>query len=449
MDIRSIVRAGAWVVGGLLLLVALAAAVLVAINWRDEAPSAQAQELDRLLDARPAVRDDDNGFVLALGLGAPAGHDPLALGRERKAFLDAFSPAAAGAGFPGTDPDYRARRPKAVADVAGACSQGAVPCVRQLESSPAHVQAWLESEAWLLERYRLLIARPAWRESVPGDLRAPMPSYQHMLEGQKLHLLAAWRAARSGDAESARGLVDADMRFWRMMLGSSDLLISKMIATAGVRRNLVMGSLALREIAEGETGQLPPSWTRPLAVQERSLRRALAGEWRFSRRAIQAAAGPDAAPDFAAGELGVNKFLLRPLYKPQATANLFADVMTRIADVSEVPHPQLKGRLADLDNAPISEGSGLYNPVGRLLVSVGGPPSYRNYVARVADLEALRATAVMAAGVRRQGGRDAAKVAAAQARDPYGQPFLWDDADGLLSFRPLERRDSAERSILL
>ena len=449
MDMRSVVRAGAWVVGGLMLMVTLAATMIVVINWRDEAPSRHALELDRLLDARPASRDDDNGFVLALGMAAPVGEDPLALGLERQAFLAGFSSTRAVSDFPGKEEDYSARRSKTVADLAGACSRGAAPCLRELESSPAGVDAWLESEAWLLERYRLLIRRPAWRESVPSDLRAPMPPYQHMLEGQRLHLLDAWRAARSGDPERARVLIDADMRFWRMMLASSDLLISKMIATAGVRRNLVLGSLALRETVADEATDLPSSWTAPLAAEERSLRRALAGEWRFSRRAVEAIAGPDAELDFAAREQGVHKALVRPLYKRQATANLFADVMTRVAEVSELPHAELARSLADLETARESAGWSLYNPVGRMLVAIGGEPVYRDYVARVADLEALRATALLAAGLRKQGGRSGARAAVEQSRDPYGEPFVWDEATDSLSFKPLQRHPSEERSILL
>lgn len=450
MDIRSMARAGAWVVVGLVLLAVLAYAALVVINWRDEAPSEHALQLDRLLDARPVLRDDDNGFVLALGLAAPVGHDPMALGRERNAWLDTFARVGGAVSvLPGQDQDYKQRRSKTVTDLAGVCSRGAAHCVRHLESSPADVDAWLASEAWLLDRYGLLITRLAWRESVPSDLRAPMPSYQHLLEGQKLHLLRGWRAARSGDAAGARALVDADMRFWRMMLASSDLLISKMIATAGVRRNLVLGSIALRQVAVGDTGDLPASWTKPLSEQERSLRRALAGEWRLSRRAIQAVAGPDAELDFVASEQGVNKFFVRPLYKPQATANLFADVMTQLAEASELPLSQLEQGLADLEKAHESAGLSLYNPAGRMLMSVGGAPIYRDYIGRVADLEALRATAVLAAAVRKQGGRSAARAAAERAHDPYGNPFVWDETKGLLSFKPLERRQSEERSIVL
>lgn len=450
MDFRNVMRAGAWVVGGLVIVAAIAVTALVMINWRDEAPSKQSRQLDQLLDAPSAVLDDDNAFVVALGLAAPVGRDPLALGRDRKAFLDAFRPVGRTVSdLPGQDHDYRTRRSKSVADLAGACSGGAASCVRQLESSPGDADEWLESEAWLLDRYRLLITRSAWRESAPTDLRAPMPPYQHMLEGQKLHLLDAWRTARAGDAAGAHMLIDADMRFWRMMLASSDLLISKMIATAGVRRNLTLGSVALREVAADATGDVPMSWAQPLTVHERSLRRALAGEWRFSRRAIPGMADPGAGLDFAAQEQEIDRVFVRVLYKPQATANLFAGTMTRLAETSELPLPQLERGLADLEKEHESHGINLYNPAGRMLISAGGALIYRDYVARVADLETLRATAILAMSVRTQVGRTGASAAVQQARDPSGKPFVWDESNGALSFKPLERRQTEDGFILL
>lgn len=450
MNIRSVARAGAWVVGGLLVLAVSLYVLLVAVNWRDEAPSRDAVAFDRLLDERAPVADEANAFVFVLGMAAPPGADPLALGRERKAYLETFDAAAhPTAAFPGIDDDYRARRPGAIAQLAGACSKGTPECARLLRATPDDVDAWLASESWLLDRYEGLISRRAWREAVPDDLRAPMPSYQHALEGQKLYLVQAWRAARSGDAERARGMVDADMRFWRTVLASSDLLISKMVAAAGVRRNLTLGSLVLRELPTGQAGGLPSSWLEPLSVRERSARRALAGEWRFSSRVVASTGAPGAPADLAAHEYGAPARLTRPLYQPQATSNLFASALTRLAEVSELPYPAIGPGFRAFAKEHDSAGPGLYNPVGRVLVSIGGGTAYWNYVARLADLEALRSAAVLAGTVRARNGHGQAAGAARMALDPYGHPFDWDAAKGVFTFRSLERGEADERSIVL
>jgi hypothetical protein len=50
------------------------------------------------------------------------------------------------------------------------------------------------------------------------------------MDGQKLLLLSARLKVAEGDNAGIRQLLDEDLRFWRMVLESSDTLISRMIA---------------------------------------------------------------------------------------------------------------------------------------------------------------------------------------------------------------------------
>lgn len=67
------------------------------------------------------------------------------------------------------------------------------------------------------------------------------------LDGQKLLLLNAKILAEHGDYVGAQSLLEEDLHFWRKVLESSDILITRMIATAptrdGSRISKVCGAL--------------------------------------------------------------------------------------------------------------------------------------------------------------------------------------------------------------
>jgi hypothetical protein len=67
MYLRRVARFCAWTIAsGCFLIIALYG-ILVAINWSDEAPSADAVRLQRIVSERAPIADRDNAFVLSLG----------------------------------------------------------------------------------------------------------------------------------------------------------------------------------------------------------------------------------------------------------------------------------------------------------------------------------------------------------------------------------------------
>lgn len=434
MDMRGVVRAMGWVVTGGVLLVVVLYAALVALNWSDEAPSADALAMQRLLDS-PPVADEDNGYVYVLGLSVAEGEDPLAWGRRRKAYLEHF-PAQGRAGFdiPGERHRYAASRPPAVATLSRSCRRGGSECLQLLERDPAVLAAWLASEAWLLERYRQLLQRTQWREVVPTDPAAPLPAYQYLLAGQELLLLEAWQQARAGEAQGVDARLRQDLEFWRMVLRSSDLLITKMIATAAVDRHFALGSLALRALAEkgGDSG-MPALWRVPIGREERAMYRAFAGEWQWGANALRAARDAPFDEASTAGDR-ILDWLQRPLLKPQATQNLTAARLLGLArrlDAAEYAAlPQVVADTAAAHEPALWEALHLYNPTGHLLEAVATGIDYGHYGLRTADLEGARRAAVLAAALRGDGieasGAEEA-LAASPLKDPYtGLPLQWD-----------------------
>ena len=306
-------RVIAKVLAVLVALPAIGLLLLVAINWRDQPPSADAERFDAMLRDRPALADAENAYVHLMRLVGPG------------------------------DPAYRDARSADVDALSAAC-QEVTACADALEEHPDVLSGWLSSEHWLLDRYRgMLHASQGWREPVPADLDAMFPSFGPARDAQKLHLLDAWTRARAGDAGAVRDMLDRDLRFWRQVVASSDLLISKMVAAAAVERNFEWGVMALRSLpADAVDGAVPPSWREPITLSERSLMRALGGEWSFVASTIRSAlVTPEAGEDGGV----LSSRLQRVFFQEQATRNLFAANFGGIGQVSERPYPELRDAL--------------------------------------------------------------------------------------------------------
>ncbi|MCE7032901.1 hypothetical protein LY625_09800 [Lysobacter sp. GX 14042] len=408
--------------GVLVLLVglpALAYAGLVVINWNDEAPSAEARQLAAIYRDRPAVADADNGLVHLQALAEEAG-----------------------AG-------YRAARSAEVAALVDACSEAAA-CAEKLDADPEAFGQWLQTELGLLDGYRRMLAATGWSEEVPEDPVARLPSYQPAMDAQKLHLLDARRLALAGDAVAARDLLDRDLVFWRGVMASSDMLLTKMVAVAAAERNFEFGNLALAGLPPEQIAQaVPPSWRAPLTVAERSLFRAFGGEWRFTVGAMQQihAGMQDEDQGRPGGRLS------RPLLQEQATLNLAAASMVRLGRLSELPHAELGPALALLGEEPAPPAFRLYNPVGSILQSLAPASLYSHYIARVSDLEGHRRAALLVAGLRGGGiGVDeaAAAVRDSPLRNPYdGSALEWDAASRSVVFNGLEAGERGRHAVLL
>ena len=76
---------------GLVGLAVLLYVIGVAVNWRDQPPSAAALEMKKILADRAPVADADNGFVYVMGFCVPASEDPLAAGALRKAWIESVN----------------------------------------------------------------------------------------------------------------------------------------------------------------------------------------------------------------------------------------------------------------------------------------------------------------------------------------------------------------------
>lgn len=445
----------AWLIGGALALVLALYAVLLLINLRDQPPSEYAQRLEEIYRNRTVVADADNGYIYALGFPVAPDADPQAAGLQRLEWLKARAEHPEVRMQPDPLQSYEPARSPAVQQIFDACRWGSDKCDTALAETDATLPDWFPAEQWRVDRYRTLLARPGWLETLPPDVAAPLPSYAPMLEAQRLFLAKAHHLAAQNDANAVREILEQDVRFWRAVLARSDILISRMIATAALARHFNMGNLALRRLPpEMQRAAMPETWRVPLTEEELSWHRCFAGEWIYGRSVLRemTMAGWETEPGFIAR---LQDLALQPLFQLQDTHNQSAETLVRGADALQVPIERfLSGRDAakEIFAAPaerVGTLANLYNPLGDILSGIGSG-TYDTYPPRVADVEGVRRAAVLATELRSRKVDPAnigTELAESDLRMPYtGAPFDWDAKTQAIVFIGLEPSERGHHS---
>jgi hypothetical protein len=442
----------AWTIGALVAIPVAAYAAAILVNRHDQPPSPDALRLAASYQTRPEIANDDNAFVYFLGFNSALDANPRDVGARRLLWLQGDGPLDASSDPLVAPLDYLGAHPD-VARFRTACDAVGADCLRVLPDAGRVFEQWTAAQPWLLERYRQLIAHRGWREHVPDDITVPLPSYSGIMHGQRLLLLQATTLAAAGNGGGAAELLDSDLRFWRMVLESSDLLVTKMIAAAAMQRHFQWGNLALRALPAEETPAAPPvEWRAPLTATELSLHRTLVGEWMyFSGTVTKLPAG------FSAGEswtARASNRLLLGLFQPQDTLNRYSTYFTELDSTLNVPlrsYPDAAGAASSLVQRTAGEAfppRSLYNVMGSVLVGIAGPADYSDYARRLGDLEGIRRAALATATLRAEGtpaSAIGAALGASSLRNPYDDgPLGWDADAQAVVFVGLEPGERGE-----
>ena len=387
-----------WSLGGVVALAILLYAIARLVNWRDEQPSAAAIRFEELYRDRPFVADDDNGFVMVTDFD--------------------------------NVPDETAPRDPKVKELLEACRPpDSTRCASTFDASGEYFDKWMVTESRLLDRYGELLSRPGWREVTPEDVSAVLPPYTLVMDGQKLFLLHARSLAGKQDYAGVKALLERDIRFWRRVLASSDILISKMIAVAALRRHFEWGSLILRKLPHEHVLQaVPAEWRVAISREERSMLRCWVGEWKFASGVMRGEAPPNGTDQF---------------FQIQASINASAEYFSRLTEMLDVPLDRYESAIQKADDWASKPRwpRSPYNLTGKILLNIGAP-AYIPYVRRVADVEGVRraAAAVIALHEHSVELADvAAALAASPHRNPYNnKPFAWDAPTRAVLFRGLQ-----------
>jgi hypothetical protein len=448
---RRVLRMLMWAaIGVLVLILALAAGVLL-VNRNDQAPSVEAQALEAMVASARRPRSDDDAIAGLAALSTRPAPLPVMATPETPATLDAAAERERA--------DRRTSRGERLDDAFAACAARPIAsdCARRLAEAEPDMPAWIARESALLESYRRLLPRRGWYEPPPPADPAAWrpPPVQGAFDGQYVLLAQAFVDARAGHGAAVRDALEADAAFWRAGLAAAPTLITKMVATAALRRNFDLGALALQRLPRDVVAAaIPPAWTRELTPDERSLLPALAWEWKQSRefmRAMHEGGSEDMRRKYGAGDASANV-----LFKPQATSNAKARLMHRIAHANAAPYPELQRAQRALYAQVERESrpyASIYNPIGRILSAIA-VPGYVDYGSRIADLEARRRAALAVVALHRSQVPAAdvpTALATAAQRNPYtGGPFAWNapascvriggigrmDGDGCIPYAP-------------
>jgi hypothetical protein len=463
---KTLLKFLAWCVGVVFALGVAIYLVAIGINWNDQAASEASIRLDKLGRDGAPIPHEDNAYVYVVGFTVAPEEDPSAWGARRLAWTEHVlvqPPSAPVTGFPGENHDFKSLRSTAVQELSEACRKVDPKCLGALERGDGNVAAWLGAEGWVLARYKTLLGHKGWRETVPWDARVPLPEYSSVLEGQKLLLAEAWTLAGHREAAGVRRLLEADVRFWRHTLAATNNLISKMIATAALHRHFAWSNLVLRRLPpDAARNAIPEPWRAPISESERSMLRSLAGEWAFFDHAIRHAMEDDVYPlDMSSDEASTAKRLFwrvtHPMLKVQDTSNQYADLLISVSETLQVPfdrYPEAIDHARAISDDAVQGAfppTRIYNVLGDILLAVANP-DLTSYAARVADLEGIRRSTLLAVELRSQG------IAAAQApqnlmeatlKDPYsGKPFGWDEGAKAIVFVGLQPGERGRHTIL-
>lgn len=431
----------------------LAYGVLYVINLHDRPVSPAAESLLALHDVEQ-IADERNAYVMLIGFGAPPDTDPVQYGVARRAAGPADRPEA-------NRPRFQDRRSDAVAELALACGASAEECLESLDGNSAAASQWTLEERWLLHRYRSLLDLSEFQEVVPFNNRLSLPYYGDALEAQTLFLVNAWLAAAGADAATVRQTLDEDLKFWRMLLENSDSLITKTIAAAAIEKHFKLGNLVLRNLPRKMArAAVPPSWQTPISDSERSLLRALAGEWRMwdsMNREINENDGrhPQDPDDQNLWER-IGWTLSEPLWQPQHMSNRYAQLILDVNETLSVPYRDMQEAAKNADRLyaeAFKPYEGLYNPIGNFLMPLIAMVRVSPYATRMSDLEGVRRAALLVTELRAAGLTDDILMDAiriSEFTDPYsGTPLHWDANTRTIIFHGIEPRQRSRHLLIL
>ena len=418
--------------------------VMFAINWSDQEPSPATVEMESLLKEGSEIPDEDNGFVFAVGLSAPQGSDPVRSGAECIAKLNAAIQKET-INFK-TDLDCWEHSSlkddnSTISIIFNACRSPlhGKDCEEALQENEKGIIQLLKEKSRFLELYLELLQRNKWHPTTEFSIYMPLPYYGSVGEGQQMLLLKAWHLAGQGKVEELQKLLNQDAKFWRVVMSSSSMLIDKMLATAFLTRHFAISNLVLRRLhSSGAPLIVPKIWRVPIAGDELSIKKAMAGEWAFSRAILKETIDPrtffiwDGYDPSDEERTIIDEWLLgitSHFLLPQATQNEYAEMLLQLVEILDVPVDQFPSAL-QREDAYVEQFNlySLYNPIGHILVGVG-MPSYSGFAERVYNLEGVRRAALVTVQLRKKGvvvNQIDSVLSQSDITNPFNaKPFTW------------------------
>lgn len=399
--------------------VLVAATVIGGIGWfvHSQSPGEDARRLEALYRDRRRPPDADNAYMDVYGFAAPAGADPNTHGQARVRWLSRRNEAAETRREDPARDDLRfsATRTRLSERLSEACREGSPRACASVMAESVDAPRLNSRDDLLLSRYDRLLEKNQWFEALPMSDDIVLPAYGDLFEAQRIAFVRLYAMARRGDVEAIGAFLGRDLGFWRMVMRSSDCLITRMIAIAAIRYHFTYANLVLRELPPALVMKaVPPMWSAPLTDEERSMWRVMAGEYAFAISTLRPQQSGSGDDDPLSTKL-VNKVLRR--IGPNRMLNERAHLYSQLARDFE---------------APLSQ----YLRISQRVVagsSQEDADQMAMYALRTGSVEGMRRAAVLVTQLRSRGVAPIdveAELGRAELRRPFDdKPFRWIAAD--------------------
>ncbi len=398
---------------GLALVVLGVGLASFAVNLHDEPLNAEAKAL-LALPENP-YGPDENIYVFMAGFDAPAAQSVVRAGekkiREYNQALDwnLTHPLDLAANAAKTDPD----KLKFLGAGDLCCSPPPSIWVEAKKHRP-EIIALLSTNQELLRRYFKLHRQRGYHETARPSYLTPF--YFVPPPVRCLFLLDIADRLQAGSLQQKRAAIEdlsQDLRIWKLMMQGDGTLLSKMIAAASLHRDLIVLAEMISDpdtdmtLFEGEQGDV----LVPFPTMDWNIGNAFGAEFRAMvplygqmTSATWAMSGIDEARVTWWQRLWL-AFQMQ-FFKYNATENLAARQMVQLTKLA-VSDPQNFSVARDeyrawlRDNEALYSPRTLFNPVGKILVSIAAP-TYEEYPMRAYDVAAFQRLVYLAYQIRRQ-----------------------------------------------
>jgi hypothetical protein len=448
MQIRSaLTRIFKWTFVGALFLIAATVVLWIVLPDEKLLPEAKA-----LIESRSTVSTNENAFFAMWGLSASPEADSHQAGQEVVAAFDhaykldggdvKFSADA----FLGSSP--LGLKPPAEPW----CTPTTPSCTDQYLASRAQIEDQVKYLGVHLLRYRALRAYPRYDDAITMSASTPLPKFRDV--SALSALVDAGIAFRMDESELRKSALEdlhEEIVMWRRVGDETSSLVTKMTSAKLLmsKYRLLSETISRHPEIVFEHPDLAINLARPLSPSETSLKRVLAGEFRYVAATIadlplalsrrREKRGDDLL--FLRGL--IDKLILSP-FRLNATINNAFLRFEDVQRVSSTPSTEIEKAHASLQEAwreaqPLSAKDVFYNPVGSILGRVAAP-DYSKYTLRMHDLAGfIRLIEIQRQLIRERIPKDAISqfIASrpANLRDPYsGAAMTWNEGTATIFF---------------
>ncbi|MEE4246064.1 MAG: hypothetical protein V2I33_11675 [Kangiellaceae bacterium] len=262
----------------------------------------------------------------------------------------------------------------------------------------------IEQDDSMVLRYKLIKSLPHYQELNHGRYETPLPSYGLLTSTSRFFLFDSYINQSS---EQFISDIEADIILWKKILRESTYLITKMVATARLRENFHLLIAASSSLSEDNLSKLNLSLTQ-LTPDELQIDEAFAFEFMLATRSFQA---NNASLLDVTSTDDIKEHLLLTLVsttiQPNAITNwYYREILQRLPLIAKAEASELNNITSQLSLelksavAPTNSITTLYNPMGKTLQDEGTLYAYRDYIARVHDLNNLIVMSRLALEIR-------------------------------------------------